>query len=70
MRFALLAVVFPTALIAQRDTLALSGLHWREIGPYRGGRSVAATGNPSRPNEFWMGTTGGGVFKSITAGQS
>ena len=56
-------------LIAQ-DSLALAGVHWREIGPYRGGRSVAATGNPSRPNEFWMGTTGGGVFKSINAGQS
>ena len=49
---------------------AFAGLRWREIGPYRGGRSVAVTGNPSRPNEFWMGTTGGGVFKSINAGQS
>ncbi|MFI5228134.1 MAG: WD40/YVTN/BNR-like repeat-containing protein, partial [Gemmatimonadales bacterium] len=48
----------------------LTGVRWREIGPYRGGRSVAATGNPSRPNEFWMGTPGGGVFKSINAGQS
>jgi photosystem II stability/assembly factor-like uncharacterized protein len=47
-----------------------AGLHWREVGPYRGGRSVAVAGNPSRPNEFWMGTTGGGVFKSVTAGQS
>ena len=52
------------------DSLALGGLRWREVGPYRGGRSVAVTGNPSRPNEFWMGTTGGGVFKSINAGQS
>ena len=52
------------------DTAALGGLSWREIGPYRGGRSVAVTGNPSRPNEFWMGTTGGGVFKSIDAGRS
>ena len=58
------------SLAAQRDSLAFAGLHWREIGPYRGGRSVAGTGNPSRPDEFWMGTTGGGVFKSINAGQS
>ena len=57
-------------LLAQQDSLALAGVHWREVGPYRGGRSVAATGNPSRPNEFWMGTTGGGVFKSINDGQS
>jgi photosystem II stability/assembly factor-like uncharacterized protein len=58
------------SLLAQQDSLALAGVHWREVGPYRGGRSVAATGNPSRPNEFWMGTTGGGVFKSINDGQS
>src|SRR6185295_19711443 len=55
---------------AQRDSAAFAGLRWREIGPYRGGRSVAGSGNPSRPDEFWMGTTGGGVFKSINAGQS
>jgi photosystem II stability/assembly factor-like uncharacterized protein len=59
-----------TAAAAQRDSVAFAGLHWREIGPYRGGRSVAATGNPSRADEFWMGTPGGGVFKSINAGQS
>jgi len=55
---------------ARFDSLALAGMRWREIGPYRGGRSVAVTGNPSRPDEFWLGTTGGGVFKSINAGQS
>jgi len=59
----------PDARIAA-DTSALTGVRWRELGPFRGGRSVAVTGNPSRPNEFWMGTTGGGVFKSINAGES
>src|SRR5262249_40399582 len=34
-------VLAPTTLIAQRDSLAFAGLHWREIGPFRGGRSVA-----------------------------
>ena len=63
-------LVVPGVLAAQRDSAAFGGVHWREIGPYRGGRSVAAAGNPSRPDEFWMGTTGGGVFKSINAGQS
>jgi photosystem II stability/assembly factor-like uncharacterized protein len=52
------------------DSSALGGLRWRELGPFRGGRSVAVAGNPSRPNEFWMGTTGGGVFKSVNAGES
>ena len=56
--------------LAPFDSLAFSGVRWREIGPYRGGRSVAVTGSPMRPNEYWMGTTGGGVFKSINAGQS
>jgi photosystem II stability/assembly factor-like uncharacterized protein len=65
------AVAHPAvARLGAQDSLALAGVHWREVGPYRGGRSVAATGNPSRPNEFWMGTTGGGVFKSINDGQS
>src|SRR5262245_64845105 len=65
------AVAHPAvARLHAQDSLALAGVHWREVGPYRGGRSVAATGNPSRPNEFWMGTTGGGVFKSINDGQS
>jgi photosystem II stability/assembly factor-like uncharacterized protein len=59
-----------SAIAGPLDTIALSGVRWREIGPYRGGRSAAVTGNPSRPDEFWFGTTGGGVFKSINAGQS
>ena len=66
---AALSTATAAPLIAQ-DSLALAGVHWREVGPYRGGRSVAVSGNPSRPNEFWMGTTGGGVFKSINDGQS
>jgi hypothetical protein len=65
----LTGLAVPIALSAQ-DSLAFAGLRWREVGPFRGGRSVAVTGNPSRPDEFWMGTTGGGVFKSINAGQS
>ena len=65
-----LVLAVPTIVAAQSDSLRLAGVRWREIGPYRGGRSVAVAGNPSRPNEFWLGTTGGGVFKSVNAGQS
>jgi photosystem II stability/assembly factor-like uncharacterized protein len=50
------------------DTTAFAGLRWREIGPYRGGRSVAVMGSVARPKEYWMGTTGGGVFKSTDGG--
>ncbi|MEP6617700.1 MAG: glycosyl hydrolase [bacterium] len=52
------------------DTSALNSLRWRELGPFRGGRSVAAAGSAARPNEYYMGTTGGGVFKSLDGGQS
>ena len=51
------------------DTSALSGLRWREIGPYRGGRSVAVGGSQARPNEYYMGTVGGGVFKTTDGGR-
>jgi photosystem II stability/assembly factor-like uncharacterized protein len=50
------------------DTTAFSALHWREIGPFRGGRSVAVAGSGARPNEYYMGTTGGGVYKTTDGG--
>lgn len=50
------------------DTLAFASLRWREVGPPRGGRSVAVAGSAARPNEYWMGTTGGGVFKTTDGG--
>jgi photosystem II stability/assembly factor-like uncharacterized protein len=52
------------------DSLAFTGLRWREIGPFRGGRSVAAAGSAAEPNVYYMGTTGGGVFKTEDGGQS
>ncbi|MHB1096058.1 MAG: WD40/YVTN/BNR-like repeat-containing protein [Gemmatimonadaceae bacterium] len=67
--FALL--LLPALSAAQSfDTSAFAALRWREIGPYRGGRSVAVVGSNKRPYEYWMGTTGGGVFKTIDGGMS
>ena len=57
-------------LAAPFDTMSLAALRWREIGPFRGGRSVAVAGSDARPNEYWMGTTGGGVFKTTDGGKS
>ena len=57
-------------LAAPFDTAVIGALRWREIGPYRGGRSVAAAGSAARKNEYWMGTVGGGVFKTTDGGQS
>ena len=41
---------------------------WRNIGPFRGGRSVAAVGVVQEPHTFYMGSTGGGVWKTEDAG--
>jgi photosystem II stability/assembly factor-like uncharacterized protein len=40
------------------------------IGPERGGRVTAVTGVPSQPNTFYMGSTGGGVWKTTDAGHT
>ena len=46
-----------------------SGLRWRMLGPFRGGRVDAVSGVPGRPNEFYFGAVNGGVWKSIDAGR-
>ncbi len=48
----------------------LSGFDFRAVGPARGGRVTTVTGVRSRPFEFWMGSTGGGVWKTENAGVS
>jgi len=53
-----------------RDPSLFSGLKWRMIGPYRGGRAVAVTGVPGQPNHFYFGSVGGGVWESNTAGEA
>ncbi len=57
----------------QADTLDESlfkGLEWRNIGPYRGGRSNAVSGVPGQPHTYYAGYTGGGVWKTEDAGHS
>ena len=46
----------------------LSSLKWRRIGPYRGGRVVAAAGDPSDPMTFYFGACAGGVWKTTDGG--
>src|SRR5215472_10120282 len=45
-------------------------LRWRNVGPYRGGRTRAVCGVPSQPNVFYMAAVNGGVFKSIDYGRT
>ena len=47
-----------------------STLKWRNIGPFRGGRSVAVTGVLNDPLVYFMGSTGGGVWKTTDAGNN
>jgi len=69
----LAVVTAPSAAVAQAaparyDSTLWAGLKWREIGPYRGGRTSAVAGSASRPYEYYMGTPGGGVFKTTDGG--
>ena len=79
----LLMLSFSECLVAQKrnksqtsttthtiDTATYSGLKWRNIGPYRGGRSVAVAGIPDQPLTYYMGTTGGGMWKTEDAGNT
>ena len=55
----------------KRDLSELyAGLKWRNIGPFRGGRSVASIGVVSDPFTFYMGGTGSGIWKTTDAGVS
>ena len=47
-----------------------SAVKWRNIGPFRGGRSAAVTGVSGKANLFYMGSTGGGVWKTTDAGNT
>jgi photosystem II stability/assembly factor-like uncharacterized protein len=52
------------------DPSLLSQLRWRLIGPFRGGRTVAAVGVPGQPDVFYMGVNNGGVWKTDDAGRT
>lgn len=51
-----------------RGVAGETGVTWRSIGPYRGGRSVAVVGHPTERQRFYMGTTGGGVWRTDNGG--
>ncbi len=55
------------ASIVVNDSL-FPGLKWRNIGPFRGGRSVASSGVVGQPHTYYMGNTGGGIWKTTDDG--
>lgn len=64
------SVVQPGSLAQQFSPRLYSGLHWRFIGPFRGGRSSGVSGVPGQPNTFYFGSVGGGVWKSENSGRT
>src|SRR5258706_3515657 len=80
--FLLIACFISVCSIAQKKTSTPSkntltydeklynALEWRSIGPYRGGRSAAVTGVSGKPNLFYFGSTGGGVWRTTDAGNT
>jgi len=52
------------------DTTYYGKMRWREIGPFRGGRSVAVAGHKDQPLTYYFGATGGGVWKSEDGGNT
>ena len=52
------------------DPAFLSALSYRNVGPHRGGRVTAVAGVPDEPFVFYMGNTGGGVWKTDDAGET
>ena len=72
LRLALPALVL-TALVAQQtapapDASPTKDLRFRQIGPFRGGRSIAVAGVASDPKTYYFGSVGGGIWKTTDAG--
>jgi photosystem II stability/assembly factor-like uncharacterized protein len=60
----------PAEAVSTTSNLPEKFVYWRSIGPFRGGRSCAVTGVNGQPNVFYMGATGGGVWKTTDGGNS
>src|SRR5260370_15810602 len=56
------------ALLASVEPASLQLLHWRMVGPSRGGRVVAVAGDPVNKLVFYFGATGGGIWKTEDGG--
>jgi photosystem II stability/assembly factor-like uncharacterized protein len=67
----LLSLLTPVvAQSTQYPPALLEGLHWRDVGPMRGGRSYGVAGNANQPDTFYFGAVGGGVWKTENAGRT
>jgi photosystem II stability/assembly factor-like uncharacterized protein len=67
-RILFLTLCVAVALAEHYDASVFGALQWRSIGPQRGGRSITSAGSASRPNEYYFGATGGGLWKTTDGG--
>ena len=65
--FAMISIASP-AIAQQYDPSLYSGMQWRQIGPFRAGRVTGVTGVPGQPAIYYMGTAGGGAWKTTDGG--
>ncbi|MEO7430569.1 MAG: hypothetical protein ABIR62_00695, partial [Dokdonella sp.] len=56
--------------VAQVDPAQFQDLHWRLIGPFRGGRALTVAGVPGEPQHFYFGAVNGGVWETKDAGRT
>ena len=68
--FAVSVCAIATVEAQQISPAAYAGMRWRMIGPFRGGRSVTATGVPGSRDTYYFGAVGGGVWKTTNAGRT
>jgi photosystem II stability/assembly factor-like uncharacterized protein len=66
----LLALIAPLLSAQTFSPVNYAGLRWRDIGPFRGGRTVGAAGIAGQPNVFYIGVNNGGVWKTDDFGRT
>ena len=66
----LILLIVETAQAQTYDESLYDALEYRLVGPFRGGRSAAVTGVPNKPNLFYFGATGGGVWRTQNGGRT
>jgi photosystem II stability/assembly factor-like uncharacterized protein len=67
-RYSIILFIAALACGQSYDPSVFSALKWRNIGPVRGGRSLACAGSSARPLEYYFGAVGGGVWKTVDGG--
>src|SRR5690348_7476776 len=69
-RSLLLSCLCLLAIDASASTSRFGDLHWRLLGPFRGGRVLAVSGVPGQPRHFYFGAVNGGVWETLDAGRT